>query len=432
MESRKPMQYKWYIILLAFFLFSEPASMLYAKTVQNKKFTIVIDPGHGGNDPGAIYHSIKEKNVVLALGLKLGKLINQEMQDVDLVYTRKSDVFIPLHERAQKAIDAKADLFVSLHANSCPNPSIKGPETYVLGMHRTEENLEVAKKENSVILIESDYNTRYEGFDPNSSESYIMFDLVQQQYFDQSVKMAALVQDRFRAEAARNDRGVKQAGFLVLRQTSMPSVLIEIGYLSNIDEAKYLNSDKGQDELAAAICSAVKNYKSNFETRNDISLSQPEVPDEPDGKAGIVEKMPVNPQTEKKDLEIEQVAASEPVVKTGPSDSPVKNTKPETTRTKKEITNTPRSPATTIYFRIQIAVTHKLLELQPYNFRGLNNISYIKIGDVYKYYFGKASSYEEANKLKDEAKIVYPDAFVVAFDGDSTIPVKDALSRIAR
>lgn len=267
------MGYKEYVLALILVMLCGMHSEIQAKNYSKKKFTIVIDPGHGGHDPGAIYQNIKEKNVVLNIAVKLGRYIDEEMPDANIVFTRNTDVFIPLHERAEKAIVNKADLFLSIHANSCPTPNVSGTETFVLGMHKTEENLEVAKKENSVILVEDDYSTRYQGFDPNSSESYIMFDLVQEEYFDQSVSAAALVQNQFKSKVNRVDRGVKQAGFLVLRETSAPSILIETGYLSNKHEAEYLNSDKGQNELAKAICNAVKTYKTNYEQKSDIALA---------------------------------------------------------------------------------------------------------------------------------------------------------------
>lgn len=227
-----------------------------------KRFTLVIDAGHGGHDPGAIGRNVKEKNINLKVALKLGKLIEQNMPDVRVVYTRNRDVFIPLHRRAEIANNAKADLFVSIHTNSVAsrNSRVSGAETYTLGLHRTQENLEVAQKENSVILIEDDYKQQYAGFNPNSAESYIIFEFLQDKYMAQSVNLARQVQRQFRSNG-RQDKGVHQAGFLVLRETSMPSILIELGYITNPTEAAYLISENGSATMARSIYTAIANYK---------------------------------------------------------------------------------------------------------------------------------------------------------------------------
>ena len=229
---------------------------------QDKVFTVVIDAGHGGNDPGAIGRKGREKNINLNVALKLGNLIQQNCADTRVVYTRKKDVFVPLHRRAEIANEAKADLFISIHTNSLAsrNSRVSGTETYTLGLHRTDENLEVAKKENAVILIEDDYKQRYAGFNPNSSESYIIFEFLQDKNMAQSVNFARLVQGQFRANH-RIDKGVHQAGFLVLRETSMPSVLVELGYITNQQEEAFLLSENGSSVLAQSIYRAFLTYK---------------------------------------------------------------------------------------------------------------------------------------------------------------------------
>ena len=233
-----------------------------AQAAPQKRFTVVIDPGHGGHDPGAVGRRGKEKNINLSVALKLGKLIGS-LEDTEVIYTRKNDRFVALHERADIANKAKADLFISIHTNSIASRSSKvsGTETYTLGLHKTQENLEVAKKENAVILIESDYRTRYAGFNPNSSESYIIFEFMQDRNMSQSVNFARQIQHQFRNHARRVDKGVHQAGFLVLRETTMPSVLIELGYITNPSEEAYLLSESGSSALAQSIYQAFLKYK---------------------------------------------------------------------------------------------------------------------------------------------------------------------------
>ena len=225
-------------------------------------FTLVIDAGHGGKDPGAAGRKSKEKNINLAVALELGRLVAKNCADVKVVYTRKTDVFVELDERARIANKAKADLFISIHTNAtAAKVGPRGAETYTLGMHRAADNLAVAKRENSVITLESNYEQRYEGFDPNSSESYIIFELMQDKNMESSVKLAGLIQKQFRTTAGRVDKGVHQAGFLVLRATSMPSVLVELGYINNPSDVTYLTSTAGVNALAKSIYNAFVAYR---------------------------------------------------------------------------------------------------------------------------------------------------------------------------
>ncbi|MCR4922026.1 MAG: N-acetylmuramoyl-L-alanine amidase [Bacteroidaceae bacterium] len=236
------------------------ASMLIALSMQ--AFTLVIDAGHGGKDPGARGRKSKEKDINLAVALELGRLVEKNCSDVKVVYTRKTDVFVELDERARIANKAKADLFISIHVNStAAKVGPQGAETYTLGMHRAADNLEVAKRENSVITLESNYEQRYEGFDPKSSESYIIFELMQDQNMEKSVRLARLIQQQMRTTAKRVDKGVFQAGFLVLRATSMPSALVELGYINNPTEEQYLCSTAGRAALAKSIYNGFVQYK---------------------------------------------------------------------------------------------------------------------------------------------------------------------------
>ena len=228
-----------------------------------KDFVVVIDAGHGGHDPGALGRKGKEKHINLKVALKLGALIESNCPDTRVIYTRNRDVFVPLHERAEIANKAKADLFISIHTNSIASRTTKisGAETYTLGLHKTQENLEVAQKENSVILIEDDYKQQYSGFNPNSSESYIIFEFMQDKNMAQSVNLAKLIQQQFRTHANRVDKGVHQAGFLVLRETSMPSVLVELGYITNPREEAFLLSEQGSATMAKSIYQAFLKYR---------------------------------------------------------------------------------------------------------------------------------------------------------------------------
>ncbi len=238
---------------------------------QYKIKRVVIDAGHGGKDPGALGKRYKEKDIVLAIALKLGTYIKEYIDDVEVIYTRKDDSFVDLYKRGDIANKAHADLFISIHANYYSNSRISGTETYVMGLHTNDQNFEVAKKENAAISFEDDYTTRYEGFDPNSSESYIIFSLLQNTYLEQSLDFASLVQNQFKKRVNRVDRGVRQAGFIVLWKTTMPSVLIETGYLSNSGEELFLSSETGQDYIASAIFRAFRDYKQNIEHKSNFS-----------------------------------------------------------------------------------------------------------------------------------------------------------------
>lgn len=229
--------------------------------------TVVLDPGHGGKDPGTIGKFLKEKDVVLKIALRVGEYIEKNVPEVKVVYTRKTDKFIELSERSAIAMRNKADLFISIHANAIANPATYGTETWVMGLHKSEENLAVAKRENSVIMYEDNYEQHYEGFD-NSTESIIMMSLIQNAYLESSVKFADKIEKQFKNKAGRHSRGVKQAGFVVLYKTATPSVLVESGFLSNQAEEKFLGTEDGQDLIASGIYRAFKEYKSEVESIN--------------------------------------------------------------------------------------------------------------------------------------------------------------------
>lgn len=243
------------------------------------KFVLVIDPGHGGKDPGAINGKNQEKNINLKVALKMGRLIEDNCKDVKVIYTRKTDVFVELYKRADIANKAGADMFISVHTNSSKNKNANGAETYLLGVeeNRTSANLNVALEENKAILLENDYETHYEGYDPNSPESMIIFEFMQNEFQKESLKMAQLNQNQMSRSAKRPDRGVHQAGYLVLWKSAMPSILIELGFISNNAECQYLTSQKGVDEMGQSLYKAFKEYLEyhNNQTNKTVSISQP-------------------------------------------------------------------------------------------------------------------------------------------------------------
>ena len=371
---------------------------------------VVIDAGHGGKDPGAVVGKAHEKDIVLQIALRLGNFIKEKLPDVKVIYTRSTDVFVPLFERSVIANKNNADLFISIHANYCATPSIKGTETYVLGLHRTIDNLNVAKKENSVILLEKDYTTRYEGFDPNLSESYIMFELIQNTHIDQSVAFAGILQDSFRQHAQRASRDVRQAGFLVLRETAMPGVLIETGYLSNQSEANYLMTSEGQETIAYSIFNSFKLYKEKFESRLNITSHEPQrevqqqIDTAPTYHAPIVEV--------KKETHNHQAQARE---------------KKEQTKGAEEVKQH-ATKSEEITFAIQLAANPKKLALNSRIFKGIENITVINIDGYNKYYCLETKSLSKAKQNLTSVRTKIPDAFIVAFKNGQPIPMKEAIN----
>ncbi|MFN8209149.1 MAG: N-acetylmuramoyl-L-alanine amidase, partial [Bacteroidales bacterium] len=268
------LQYKRIILLVLVFLvhsFSVQGWNPVSTPPPSKLSRVVIDAGHGGKDPGSIGKHTMERDIALAVALKLGDYIKTNYPDVEVIFTRKEDVFVELAERADIANRNDADLFISIHTNSNKNKEAFGTETYAMGLKTDDKNFEVAKKENSVIAYEDDYTTKYEGFDPNSPESYIIFSLMQNKYLEQSLTFASHIQDELRNKAKRTDRGVKQAGFLVLWKSAMPSVLVETGFISNPEEEKFLMSEEGQELIASGIFRAFRTYKEEIEQRSTFS-----------------------------------------------------------------------------------------------------------------------------------------------------------------
>jgi len=374
----------------------------------NRLGTVVIDAGHGGKDPGTIVGKAREKDIVLDIALKLGKAIKERLPDVRVVYTRKSDVFIPLFERSVIANKNNADLFISIHANFCASPSIKGTETYILGLHRTEDNLNVAKKENSAILFEKDYSTRYEGFNPNLSESYIIFELIQNTHIEQSVAFAGILQDSFRDHAKRANRDVRQAGFLVLRETAMPAVLIETGYLSNPSESIYLMTEAGRNSIALSIFNSFKSFKDKFESRLDLAsrIQKKESPNENE------------PTNDQYSTEIKKDTSRKKHIR---MDTKIQKS------VNKEVKH-PKNETNQITFAIQLSAYPKKLPLNSKIFKGIKNISEITIDGYFKYYCLETITFTKAKQNLAEVKTKIPDAFIVAFKNGKPIPLKEAFN----
>ncbi|MBO6606374.1 N-acetylmuramoyl-L-alanine amidase [Psychroserpens sp.] len=360
-----------YILVFASCLFTSILTPVNALQNGSDKFVVVLDAGHGGKDPGRpTKYGYKEKNIALKLVLAVGAELEKN-EDIKVIYTRKSDKFLQLYERAAIANKADADLFISIHCNA-HNSQAYGTETYVLATRANNKNIEIAKRENEVIFLESNYERNYEGFDPNSPESLISLNLLQEEYLDQSIQLARNIEDNFKIDIKRKSRGVKQAGFWVLHNTYMPSVLIETGFITNKKEGDYLNSKKGQRDITKSIVKAIKEYKKELELNIGVDVYQPD--------------------------NSEAIVIDDPQI--------IKN----------------------VVFKVQIAASSKGIEPKPYNFKGLSDISREKVGSMFRYYYGYTSDYSEIKQLQENAKTKgYSDCFVVAFRDGKKIDVSEAL-----
>ena len=371
------------IKLLFLILFAFVSFLTYG---QSDVFRVALDAGHGDHDFGANYSGRVEKNINLALVLKIGKILEKNPK-IDVIYTRKTDVFIGLEERANIANRADANIFVSIHCNANKNTAASGTETYVMGMSKVASNLEAAKKENSVITLEKDYKEKYEGFDPNSPETMIGMTLMQEEYLEYSISLASKIEDRF-ADLGKEIRhgGVKQAPFMVLHKSYMPRVLVETGFISNPTEGNLLNSEEGQNEIAQAIADAIVSYKREYfgaDVSDDVSERT---------VRKIVEKPIINNAS---------TIEKKPVIIKDSSE---------------------------VIFKVQLSASIKKVELISSNFKGLKNITMASDGKYYKYMYGEVSNYEEAKKLLQEAKSKgYDSAYLIAFKNGEMISVQDAI-----
>ena len=376
----------------------------------NKRFTLVIDPGHGGHDAGALGAISKEKNINLAVALRFGKYVEQNLPEVRVIYTRKTDVFIPLNERANIANRANADLFISVHTNALPAGKVaRGFETYTLGMHRAKDNLDVAMRENSVISMEKDYQQRYQGFDPRSSESYIIFEFIQGKNMERSVDLARMIQRGVCDGANRPDKGVHQAGFLVLRETSMPGCLIELGFITTPDEERLLNNDSRVDDIARGIYEAFAKYKNKYDrsvsvpyrAKNSEEVNIPKiVPDqEPAPKTRVVTR---GKQPKREEATPEQPKRVEKKVK------------------KAEVADAP-------VFKLQIFVGSRNLRKGDAHFKGETDYDSFQEGNLVKYTLGASTNYNEIYRLRKEKLDKFPEAFIIAFKNGQKYDVNQAI-----
>lgn len=369
--------------------------------VWSTNFVVVIDAGHGGHDPGAVGAISKEKNINLRVALKLGWLIEENCQDVNVVYTRKRDVFIPLARRAEIANEAKADLFISIHTNALPrNKTLQGASTWTLGLAKSDANLEVAKRENAVILYESDYKTRYAGFNPNSSESYIIFEFMQDKYMQQSVHLASLIQQEFRHHGKRTDRGVHQAGFLVLKATAMPSVLVELGFISTPAEERFLSTDEGTTTLANSIYKAFLSYKKEHDSRRTDAIG-----------TQVAEKRHPSPIRVQDTIDV----------------PPTDNEELSATDTS-EVSSVSQKVSDDPIFKIQVLTSPRPLSKTDKRLQGLRNVEFYVENKTYKYTCEPSTDYNKVLSAKRKIVSRFKDAFIIAFQGEKKVDVNKAIT----
>ena len=384
-----PITYKIYFKSLIFLLCCQISFS------QSNKFKVTLDAGHGDHDYGAVYNSHIEKNITLALVLKVGKIL-EKTSGIEVIYTRKTDKFIDLVERANIANRADANIFVSIHCNANKNTVADGTETYVMGMSKNASNLEAAKRENSVITLEKDYKNKYEGYDPKNPESMLGMTIMQEEFIENSILLAGKIQDKFVGLGKKSrGGGVKQAPYMVLHKAYMPRVLIETGFISNVVEGNYLDSENGQDEIAKAIAEAIISYKKdNFD-------------------GGTYQEPTEKPSDRVEEITIKKAETTK---------------KPDSVIRKPEIKTSEIKNG--IIFKVQLSASSKKVALVSSNFKGLKNITSTKENTIYKYMYGETSDYENAKKLLQDAKGKgYSSAFLIAFKNGKSISVKDAINQ---
>lgn len=379
------------------------------------KFIVVLDAGHGGHDPGNIGNGFLEKDIALKVVLAAGKELSKD-PNIQVLYTRDDDTFVDLFKRGEIANQANADLFVSVHCNSHSSDA-DGAETFVLGLHANQRNFEVAKKENSVIYLEDDYAKRYADYDINSPESIIGLTIMQEEFLDQSILLGKKLQDNFTKRLNRKDRKVKQAGFIVLHQTFMPSVLVETGFLTNKSEGTYLNSKNGQSEMGKAIADAVLSYKSEINTGIDISNISNEI----EGNEVAVD-IPAETKEEEKE-------ETKEVVKETVKETPKEEVTVVVSTPKEEVKETVEPATNRVVFKVQLLASAKSIPLKGENFNGLDNLSREPYNNLFRYMYGNATSLEDAKKLKANADAKgYTTSYIVAYKDGKRVPLSQAVN----
>lgn len=364
-------------------------------------YTVVIDAGHGGKDVGALGRSAREKDLNLSVSLKTGQLIQSQHPEIQVVYTRTTDVFLPLQRRADIVNANNADLFICIHTNSAENKSVYGAETFVLGTEKMSQNLDVAMRENAVMKLEADYQTTYQGFDPNSVDSYIMFELLQNQYMDASLRFATQVQNRFVNNAHRTDRGVRQAAFWVLLKSACPSVLVEMGFISNPTEETYLASDAGQAEIAASIAAAFSDFYKPSTTPKPVAEPKQEQK---------------TPDSGKKSKENHSSATATPAQSANTTPA-----QPATATPAQSANTTPAQPdrngnGNATYkptFAVQICAVKEEIPVGDERLKGLTDYGYIVLNGLYKYYTAASTDKTAVYQSLPEVRKLFPDAFVI-------------------
>ena len=406
-------------------------SLVSSAADANRKFTLCIDPGHGGKDTGAPGSKSVEKNINLSVALAFGRYVERNCPDVTVVYTRKTDVFIPLYERAEIANRKKADLFISVHTNALKgNHSMRGFETYTLGdgrSHAKKENLEVAKRENSVILLEKDYQQHYVGFDPNSPESNIMFEFIQDKNLTRSIEFAKMLQTHVCRAANRPNKGVHQQNLAVLRLTSMPACLIELGYISTPEEERMLNDKAQVDNMARGIYNAFVQYKNKYDTRMTVpykTISDP------------ISETPEPVQTTGTDNTDMQASADNPNKDNADNTAnPERNPRPSRTnnaekkpaKTQTVARPTGRIDKTQPVFKVQIIAAQRQLKAGDHNFRGLEGCEFYQENGMVKYTYGASNNYNEIYRLRKAILDKFPGAFIIAFKNGDKMDVNQAI-----
>ena len=386
----------------------------------NRNFTLVIDAGHGGHDAGARGAISMEKNVNLSVALQFGRYVEKYMPEVRVIYTRKTDKFVSLIERANIANRANADLFISVHTNALPAGKIaRGFETYTLGMHRAKDNLDVAMRENSVISMEKDYKQTYQGFDPKSSESYIIFELIQGKNMERSVELARMIQRKVCDNANRPDKGVHQAGFLVLRETSMPSCLIELGFITTPDEERILNNSDRVNDIAKSIYDGFAQYRNKYDKRVTVPYRPLQ--------SGDVEEL--KEQESQHQVEPQRKNEAQKKVEVLKKTEALKRTEPQKKAEvqKKVVAQKKPEPKDAPVFKLQIFVSDRILRKGDAHFKGETDYESFREGNLVKYTMGASSNYNEIYRLRKSLQEKFPEAFIIAFKNGQKYDVNQAI-----